>query len=229
MTCSRELTSRATTRKKSAPNPTAALCSPSSACLRSAGSPNWNCRRASHRYAEGREGARAARRPRQRASRYWRVSSERAASACSESSVAPPAACSTKASAWARCTPRNRCVVDPRTSPPFGTRALLPHGNWHLLPHQWPNTPTHTRAQVLNKRWLGPGWQPWGSQGNSSWGAGDRDPSTRLESAQSRTIEELTHAAVPRVKDEWDGDRKRAARRRAQEQELARRQSSFSD
>ena len=84
-------------------------------------------------------------------------------------------------------------------------------------------------AQVLNKRWFGPGWQPWGSQGNSSWGPGNRDPSTRLESAQSRTIEELTHAAVPRVKDEWDGERKRAARRRAQEQELARRKSNFPD
>ena len=92
----------------------------------------------------------------------------------------------------------------------------------HLLPHHRPNKPTRTGAQVLNKRWLGPGWQPWGSQGNSSWGPGNRDPSTRLESAQSRTIEELTHAAVPRIKDEWDGDRKRAVRRRAQEQALER-------
>ena len=97
--------------------------------------------------------------------------------------------------------------------------------------HHQSSTSRAAAPQVLNKRWFGPGWQPWGSQGNSSWGPGNRDPSTRLESAQSRTIEELTHAAVPRVKDEWDGERKRAARRRAQpqEQELARRKSSFPD
>ena len=119
MTCLRVSTITLTIRwRRSTPKPRAALCRPSSACLRSAGSPNWNCRRASHRYAGWRDEARAARRLRRRASKSWRASSGRAASVCRESCGAHPAACSTKESAWARSTPRNRRAAGPCICPP---------------------------------------------------------------------------------------------------------------
>ena len=67
-----------------------------------------------------------------------------------------------------------------------------------------PPLPSH-RTQVVNRRWLGPGWQA----------DHKRDPTMRLKSAETRTTDELERVSLPRIKDEWDGERRRAAARRA--------------
>ena len=65
----------------------------------------------------------------------------------------------------------------------------------------------HGSRMSVNRRWLGPGWRA----------DARRDPALRLESAETRTTEELERASLPRVKDEWDGERRRAAARRERE------------